>query len=223
MDQHGEMYGDMFFLANNTALKKRAADVLENGKSEWLDFTFNDEEMTVFLEFVPPVITLVIAGAGNDVKPLVDMADVLGWETKIIDGRPNYARKDRFPKACDVILAKPQQVLENISVDNYTCFILMTHNYNYDKALLYELCKKNVRYIAMLGPKKKLERMVLEFEEEGRPLTNDEISLVYSPAGLDIGAETSEEIALSILAEIKAIMSHKKGNHLRQKLNTIHA
>ncbi|MBC7883866.1 MAG: XdhC family protein, partial [Saprospiraceae bacterium] len=159
----------------------------------------------------------------NDVMPLVEMADVLGWDTTVIDGRANYATKDRFVKACDVMVAKPQQVLGNIVYDRYTFFALMTHNYNYDKAMLYELCTHHVRYIAMLGPKEKMERMISEFEDENRPLTTEQISCIYSPAGLDIGAETSEEIALAILAEMKTFMSNRQGNHLRYRLDGIHA
>jgi xanthine dehydrogenase accessory factor len=113
-------------------------------------------------------------------------------------------------------------VLENINIDDFTFFALMTHNYNYDKALLFELCQHQVRYIAMLGPKKKLERILYEYNEENRPLNDDQIASIHSPAGFDIGAETSEEIALSILAEIKAFVSNRQGNSLRYKSSSIH-
>jgi xanthine dehydrogenase accessory factor len=195
---------------------------LESCKNSWIDVQMNGEKMTAFLEFVPPAISLVVVGAGNDVMPLVEMADVLGWDTTVIDGRSNYAKKERFAKACDVLVAKPEEVVKNIKIDSFTFFALMTHNYNYDKALVYELCQNKVRYIAMLGPKKKLERMLSEYKEEGRPLTEEQISTIYSPSGLDIGAETSEEIALSILAEIKAVLSKKNGQFLRDKRTGIH-
>ncbi len=223
MDQNGDIHCENFLFSDPTLLFSKAREVLHSGQSIWFDFIDNGEDVTAFLEFVPPTVSLIIAGAGNDVLPLVDMADILGWDTKVMDGRVSYARKERFSKACDVLVAKPEQVLENVSMDDHTYFALMTHNYNYDKALLYELCKHQARYIAMLGPKKKLERMLSEFKDEGRSLTNEEISTIYGPAGLDIGAETSEEIALSILAEIKTFMSHKTSNHLRYKLSTIHA
>ena len=222
MDQNGDIYGQTTTQSYTDKIISKASDVLTNSKSEWIKLDENGEEMFVFLEFTPPNLNLVIAGAGNDVLPLVEMADILGWDTTLFDGRANYARKERFAKACDVILAKPKEILEKISIDNYTYFALMTHNYNYDKALLYELCKHKANFIAMLGPKKKLERMLSEYEEEGRPLTSDQLSTIYSPAGLDIGAETSEEIALSILAEMKAFMSLKTSNHLRHKLSSIH-
>ena len=121
-----------------------------------------------------------------------------------------------------MFVAKPEQVIQNIRIDDFTFFALMTHNYNYDKALLFELCQNNARYIAMLGPKKKIERMLSEYEEENRPLSTNQITTIHSPAGLDIGAETSEEIALSILAEIKAVLTQKQGNPLKDKLIGIH-
>jgi xanthine dehydrogenase accessory factor len=203
-------------------LLNECQSALKSNKSTWIDVQMNGEKMTAFLEFVPPAISLVVVGAGNDVMPLVEMADVLSWDTTVIDGRANYAKKERFAKACDVLVAKPEEVIKNIKTDAFTFFALMTHNYNYDKALVYELCQNKVRYIAMLGPKKKLERMLSEYKEEGRPLSDEQISTIYSPTGLDIGAETSEEIALSILAEIKTVVSQKCGTMLRDKKGGIH-
>ena len=74
----------------------------------------------------------------------------------------------------------------------------------------------------MLGPRKKIARMLEEFEAEGRPLAPEQIATIFSPAGLDIGAETSEEIALSILSEMKAFLSERQGTSLREKLQPIH-
>ena len=99
----------------------------------------------------------------------------------------------------------------------------MTHNYNYDMEMLYPLVQKKVGFIGMLGPKKKLERMIGELEEQGIHLTEQEMSTIYSPVGFDIGAETSEEIALSILSEIKAVLSGKQGFSLNNNKGTIHS
>jgi xanthine/CO dehydrogenase XdhC/CoxF family maturation factor len=203
--------------------RHEALAVLASGRSNWIQHTAADgSELTVFHEFVPPAVNLVIAGAGNDVLPLVEMANILGWEVRVVDGRANYARPERFASACQVLLARPEEVLQHLSLDSYTIFALMTHNYNYDKALLFELCRRNARYIAMLGPRKKIARMLEEFEAEGRPLAPEQIATIFSPAGLDIGAETSEEIALSILSEMKAFLSERQGTSLREKLQPIH-
>jgi len=222
IDEKSEIIGNNFVDIQSDLLKIESQSVRKLAKNTWINLEMNGEKMTAFLEFVPPAISLVIVGAGNDVFPLVEMADVLGWDTTVIDGRANYAKRERFAKACDVLIAKPEEVVKNIKIDNFTFFALMTHNYNYDKALLYELCQHNARYIAMLGPKKKLERMLFEYNDEGRPLIDAQLATIHSPAGLDIGAETSEEIALSILAEIKAFICKKHGTSLKDKKAGIH-
>ena len=204
-------------------VKNNCQKVFENKRSFWLNVEDNDQKKILFLEFIPPAIQLIIAGAGNDVRPVSDMAYIMGWDAVVIDGRSNYAKKERFPSACQVMVAKPDQIIKQIIADDYTYFVLMTHNYNYDKAFIKELCNINPKYIGMLGPKKKLERMLQEFMDEGCPLTESQIHALYSPVGIDIGAETPEEIALSIISEVKAIQENKKGNHLRLKPTPIHA
>ena len=121
------------------------------------------------------------------------------------------------------MVSKPEKVLEQIATDKQTVFLLMTHNYNYDMTMLLQLLQKNVVYVGMLGPKKKLERILGEWEEQGIQLTKEQLASVHSPVGLDIGAETSEEIALSILSEIKAVLSGKQGLSLHSNTGTIHS
>jgi xanthine/CO dehydrogenase XdhC/CoxF family maturation factor len=121
------------------------------------------------------------------------------------------------------LVSKPEKALEEIPVDLNTAFVLMTHNYNYDKAMLKGLLPKEIQYIGVLGPKKKLEKMLEELQEEGIAITPDQLNKIYGPAGLEIGAETPEEIALSIIAEIKAVFSKKTGGSLRNKKDVIHS
>ncbi|ALJ00529.1 XdhC family protein [Rufibacter tibetensis] len=181
------------------------------------------QELTGFIEFLPPTLSLVICGAGNDVMPLVNMAALLGWHTAVVDGRANYATAERFPLANKVLVSKPDQVLENVQVDQRTAFLLVTHNYNYDLAMLRNVLPLQLKYIGVLGPKTKLNRIILELEEEGSSLSEMQLQSIYGPTGLDIGAETSEEIALSILAEIKAVFSNRTGGYLRERKESIHA
>jgi len=100
--------------------------------------------------------------------------------------------------------------------------VLMTHNYNYEMALLREILPLNIPYIGMLGPKKKLERMLGELEDNGLKTTQRQLEKLYGPVGLDIGSEGSEEIALSIVAEIKAVLSGREGYSLKYKPVSIH-
>jgi len=199
-----------------------AEEVMINQVSSFKNYISNDHDLTAFIEVIKPPVSVIIIGAGNDVIPLVNMTDILGWETTVIDGRANYAKKERFASACQVLVSKPEQVLDQIEIDERTVFLLMTHNYNYDKAMLKQLLQKNGTYIGMLGPKKKGERILDEFKDEGLVFTERQLSVLHSPVGLDIGAETSEEIALSILAEVKAMFANKDVQSLRKIKEVIH-
>lgn len=201
---------------------REAQNALKDKASRVKNYLVEDLSLTAFIEFLQPAISLVIIGAGNDVIPLVQMARVLGWETTVVDGRPNLASAERFPTATRVLVAKPNQVLPQITLDSQTVFVLMTHNYNYDWDLLKELLLKEISYIGVLGPKKKMDRMIADLQEGPNQLKEFKEDNLYGPLGLDIGAETSEEIALSVLAEIKAVLSKRKGQFLRDKRDTIH-
>ncbi|HYK45608.1 MAG TPA: XdhC/CoxI family protein [Parafilimonas sp.] len=194
-----------------------ANDALLNEVSSFKNYVSKDYAVTAFIEAISPPVALVIIGAGNDVIPLVRMAEILGWEVTVTDGRPDLANNERFSTSCQVLVSNPESALEKINIDQQTVFVLMTHNYNYDKVLLSQLVKKDLRYIGMLGPKKKLQRMLGELKEEGVVVTEEQLSVVHSPVGLDIGAETAEEIAVSILAEIKAAFSGRNLQPLRNK------
>ncbi|WP_342087150.1 XdhC family protein [Dyadobacter sp. OTU695] len=182
-----------------------------------------DQSLTGFVEYFNTPPSLIIAGAGNDTIPLTEMASVLGWDIAVVDGRTSHATRQRFPKAGKVLVSRAEDVLKHITVDERTFVLLMTHNYNYDLALLKQLLTVDAcQYVGALGPKKKLERMYAELENEGMVITDEQKAKVYGPVGLDIGAETSEEIALSVLAEIKAVLGKRAGFSLRQKLEPIH-
>lgn len=174
---------------------------------------------TVFFEFIPPVISLVLVGAGNDVLSMTTMADILGWELHVLDGRSTHARKERFPTACQVLVGKPEQLIEKIKMDHRTAFVLITHNYQYDLAMLKLLITKDVPYIGVLGPAKKRDRLL---DELGIVVTVDLRKRIFGPAGLNIGAESPEEIALSIIAEIQAVMAGKIPSSLRDHSAEIH-
>jgi xanthine/CO dehydrogenase XdhC/CoxF family maturation factor len=207
----------------NTQLQQQARQVWEKQTSEIIEnIPLSGIEYTAFVEFVPPAISLVIIGAGNDAGPLVQMAHLLGWQITVVDGRANYATAARFPLANRVLVAKSDQVLNQIPVDEQTVFVLLTHNYNYDLAMLRQLKELPVRYIGVLGPKKKLDRMLTESQETGSPVSAEQLARIYGPIGLNIGAETAEEIALATLAEIKAVFSRKEAGFLRDSTEAIH-
>lgn len=198
-------------------------EVFANGHSIMKNYLqHNGQSITGFIELVKPPVELVIAGAGNDAFPLMQIASVLGWHVTIVDGRKTHANAIRFPTAKKIIVAKPAEALNKICINEQTVFVLMSHNYNYDLAMLQQLSKTNCNYIGVLGPKKKLEKMVAALQQDGIEINAAMQQKIYGPVGLDIGAETAEEIALSITAEIKAVLAKKDGTALRNKNGFIH-
>ncbi|HEY4111425.1 XdhC/CoxI family protein [Puia sp.] len=203
------------------------ADVQSAFRDKVSSFTVYDanaQNLHGFIEFLSPAPALVIAGAGNDVLPLVELTSLLGWHTTIVDGRPHYATPKRFPKADRVLVAKPQEVLPQLSPDAQTTFVLMTHNYQYDLALLRELIRATTPYpyIGLLGPRKKLDRMLDELRQDGIHPDDHQLAALHGPVGLNIGAETAAEIAISIVAEIKAMLSGRDGGPLKANPASIH-
>lgn len=204
-----------------TEIKEDASTVLAS-KSSLLK-QYHDHELTAFVELLEPPVCLIVVGAGNDALPLVEMATLLGWQTIVIDGRSTHANRQRFSKAQQVIVGKPAEAIKHIKIDERTFFVLMTHNYNYDLDMIGLLMHKKCRYIGALGPKKRLHRMFAELHEKGLTITDEQRSAIYGPIGLDVGAETAEEIALSVLAEIKAVLAERQGTFLRDRLDYIHS
>jgi xanthine/CO dehydrogenase XdhC/CoxF family maturation factor len=204
------------------SLLTEAMTVLETGTSV-IKMYPEENLLSGFIEMISPAISFVVFGAGNDAIPLVEMAHILGWETTVVDGRANYATTQRFPVANQILVAKPEAAVTHVKFDKRTVVVLMTHNYNYDIAALRALLPLQPAYIGVLGPKKKLKRMVDELREEGVTLDDEKLDNVYGPTGLDIGAETAEEIALSIISEIKAVLSKRNGLSLREKEEAIHS
>lgn len=220
LSEDGAVAGSSQYIED--VLLEEAGAVLHKMQSSFRHYSNDTFKFTAFVEFVPPAISLVIIGAGNDILPLVAMAEIIGWKTTVIDGRPAYAKKERFPASCSVLLAKPEQILEKINITPRTAIVLMTHNYNYDLSMLEVLSGTPIKYIGMLGPKKKLERMQSELDEKNAGFSAEQLSCIYSPVGLDIGAETAEEIALSILAEIKTVFADAKAVSLKENAAPIH-
>ncbi|SNT39451.1 hypothetical protein SAMN05421640_3743 [Ekhidna lutea] len=197
--------------------------VFKEKRSLFRAYEDNQTTQNAFIEYFAPAVSLVIVGAGNDTQGLALMAETLGWNIYIVDGRPSHASESRFVSSCQIIVAKPEEALQNIPINEQTVFVLMTHNYHYDLSILKCLLPYDqVPYIGILGPKKKFQRMVDELKEKGIEIAQEQLDRIYAPIGLEIGAETPEEIAISVLAEINAVLNGTKGTFLRDKRGPIH-
>jgi len=234
-NKKGEQLGTSLLVADavtgaieNQTLSERviedANEVINARMCLFREYVDGKTHQNVFIEYFAPPVSLVIVGAGNDVQGLAKMAETLGWNMYVVDGRPTHAKQERFAPSCQVIVSTPEAILDNIPIDDRTAFVLLTHNYNYDLAVLKCLLDYDmIPYIGILGPKKKFRRMLADLNEEGIKISKEDMEKIFAPVGLEIGAETPEEIAISILSEIKAVLSEVQGGSLRNKEKPIHS
>jgi xanthine/CO dehydrogenase XdhC/CoxF family maturation factor len=173
----------------------------------------------VFVETVKPPVELKLFGAGFDAVPLVNFAKEIGWRVSVVDHRAAYANADRLPNADEIRVAGLPDLEEDFFADENAVAVIMTHNYDRDRAILPRLLKANFLYIGALGPKKRTERIL---EESGETFSAEQLSRLHAPVGLDLGADTPEAIALSIVAEIQAVLKNREGGFLRERKGSIY-
>lgn len=171
-------------------------------------------ELKVLVEYIKPETRLVIVGDNYDVNAFIGIANELGWEIHVV-GKAKKLSKYAFASAKKVY---DYEEAETIEVHDYTAVVLMSHDYNWDKKMLPIFMAKKPRYIGMLGPKKRMHKMQKEIAD----LDLERLINFHSPVGLDIGAESPEEIALSIASEIVATFRDRKGTPLKHREGTIH-
>lgn len=201
---------------------KDAREVLRDSRSTVNAYQFSHGSAEVLIEAIQPPVPLTIFGAGHDSMPLVRIAKELGWHVTVVDSRPAYATPDRFPLADAVVVCRPEALREKVCLSDRAVAAIMTHNYLHDLKLLETLLPLPLRYIGILGPKSRTERLLQELQQKGIVLTDEQLSRLYGPVGLDIGSDTPEEIALAILAEVQAVLANRSGGFLRNRQGPIH-
>ena len=178
----------------------------------------------VLIETIAPPLPLTIFGAGDDAIPLAQMAKLLGWHVTVIDARPAFATPARFPDADAVHCLRPEALLDSARavLSPESMVMMMTHNFAHDRALLRALLPRPLRYLGILGPKSRTQKLLDELAEEGVTFPEGNLARIHGPAGLDIGAETPEEIAVSIIGEMQAVLAQRIGGALRDRNAPIH-
>jgi xanthine/CO dehydrogenase XdhC/CoxF family maturation factor len=177
--------------------------------------------VTVFMETLMAPVPLVIFGAGPDALPIVELARGVGWQTDVVDTLARHTTRARFAIADHITLSRPEDIASRVTVTPRTFTLLMTHNYSHDIAVLSFLLDSPARYIAVMGPRHRTERMLSELAEM-LALEEPDLSRLHSPVGLDIGANTPAEVALSIVAEMRAVLEGQRGGMLREHRGAIH-
>jgi xanthine/CO dehydrogenase XdhC/CoxF family maturation factor len=196
-------------------LETEARQALEQGRSRSV---IRRDTGEFFIEVLTPAPHLLIFGAGVDAIPLVRIAKLLGWQVSVFDGRADRVRRDRFPDADAVCRGTAADSDVGKQIDPWTIAVLMSHSYTQDLANLRELAAYPLRYLGILGPRKRTERLLADAGLDTDALS----STLHGPMGLDIGADGAEQFALAVAAEIQAALHGREGGLLRDRAGAIH-
>jgi len=174
----------------------------------------------VFAEWYGPPPRLFIYGAVDTAESLCRGAKLLGWTAIVADARAKFATRERIPSADELIVAWPEDALAQVQPDHQTAIVVLTHDDKFDEPALIGALGTEAFYIGALGSRRNQERRRERLLEAG--VAESEIERIMGPSGLDIGAESQEETAVSIVAEILAVRGRREGGFLKQAKQRIH-
>jgi xanthine dehydrogenase accessory factor len=209
----GSTWGTLGADAFDREARSQALALMQRGRSRTLKLTDGELSRNAFFEVHGPPTTLVVFGAGNVAVPLVRLAKELGLRTVVIDGRPRFASRERFPGADEIIIGIPSEVAASLRYTPSTFVVLVAHDYKYDVPVLRAVLGSDAGYIGMLGSRRRGRAILDVLAADGAP--PEQLERVHVPIGLDIGAQTAAEIALSILAEAVAVSAGRPGSRSR--------
>ena len=175
-------------------------------------YEIDDDGLEVLYSPLRPVPNLLVLGAGLDSVPVVGIAAELGWRISVADHRPAYLDNNQFAGAERVVLVDPSALRREIAVEEFDAVIVMSHHLLSDQAYLSQVVDCDIPYIGVLGPHARKERLLNALGEKGKQLA----PVLKGPVGLDIGADSPESIALSLVAEIHAVLKANEGRRSTQ-------
>lgn len=211
--ESGEVVGDGI---PKEALEQ-ADELIRGARNRLLEL----EDARVFAEVYGPPPRLVIIGAVDTADALCQAAKLLGWETIVADARAKFATRDRIPHADRLIVEWPEEALAEVQPDHATAVLVLTHDAKFDIPALKAALATEAFYIGALGSRRNQERRREKLLAEG--VEESELDRISGPSGLDIGADSQPETALSILGEIVAVRAGRSGGRLRDSRQRIHA
>ncbi len=199
----------------NRKATTRARELLEAGESGIHEIAGR----SIFFDVLVPPPQLVVLGAGDDARPLVRFAADVGFRVVVVDRRPGYLTRERFPGAAALVESAGDELEAVLPLDAECYAVVMNHNFADDQAYVRALMKTPVAYVGLLGPRQRTERILRNLAAEG-PMDEGR---VYGPVGLDIGTDGAEQVALAVIAEILAVRSGRRARSLRERRAAIHA
>lgn len=186
-----------------------ALGALQGEHSKVTSVLYHGDRLEFFVEYVAPPPALFVFGAGDDAQPVVQLANAMGWEVTVADGRSNLATPARFPPAVRVAVLDLDLPLRGLPIVAGDAAVVMTHSYRQDIALLRELLPLQLAYVGVLGPKRRTTRIVNEVADSAGVDAAEALNNLKAPVGLDLGAGSPEIIALSIVAEVQAVLTRR--------------
>ena len=190
-------------------------------RSETKTYELEGGSADIFLDVTVPPPELILFGAGHDAIPLAAYAHDLGFSTTVVDARHAFVTAERFPHA-KLVRTHPSGFAEQVEIGPRSYVVIMNHHLERDKESLAFVLKSGAPYVGALGPRSRFDDMVSALKEEGRELSSGEVARVRNPIGLDIGADTPEEIAVSVMAELVAVRGGYGGGVLSERRGPIH-
>jgi xanthine/CO dehydrogenase XdhC/CoxF family maturation factor len=201
---------------------RHADAVLQSGRHRNVTIESAEGPLDCLVESVRPYPELWILGAGPDAQPVARLAVDLGFDVHVVDHRAAFARPEHFPGAKQVVACHPEHFGATFELDDASFVLVMSHSYANDRAYLRALLPRSLAYLGLLGPRQRSVRILAELAKEGIEPSPELRARLHAPVGLDIGAETPEEIAVSILSEIRAELTGRSGGRLRDRDAPIH-
>jgi xanthine dehydrogenase accessory factor len=183
--------------------------------------TIEHDGLTLFADVYGPPPRLFVYGAVDTAEALCAAAKALGWHTIVADARARFATRDRVPSADELLVEWPDEALARVQPDAGTAIFVLTHDDKFDIPLLTAVVRTDAFYIGALGSRRNQQRRREVLRDEG--LSDEELERINGPAGLDIGAESPAETALSMLAEALAVRAGRDGGPLRGSRHRIHS
>ena len=205
--------GDVFV----REIVKQCLPFLQSHTTKAITFHWNASPVECFIEVLTPPNHLIVAGAGHIAEPVVTIGAMLGFAVTVIDDRREFAQKMKFPDADEVVCQPFLDYFRSVPLTEKTYILLITRGHQFDVMSLRELLQRRERpaYIGMIGSKRRISGVFSQLKEDFPDETFDSI---YSPVGLDLGAQTPTEIAVSIMAEILKVKNGGSGQSLNESL-----
>ena len=199
----------------DTFLDQRFVSEARESMTRGVSRTLFLEGVRAFVEVFAPPAQLLIVGAGHVAMPLTALARTLGYRTIVLDGRPRFATRERFPDVDELQIGIPSEMVMNYPLTPETALVLVAHDYKYDLPVLRHALATKVGYIGMLGSARRGAAILKLLKDEG--VSDETLARVHVPIGLDLGARSAPEIALAILAEIQAVRGGGTGVPMQEK------